>query len=131
MQSAAIAEKIKSGGLWEPAALGNEGTRSLRRVGIPDALRPLSEDAPALCSLDGSGTLGGFCSLEVLTDNADPSVFLLLTRWSDEESFRAWQRSEAHPESHELIPKGLNAMHYDQSASEWIRTAVRDAVQRR
>jgi len=49
----------------------------------------------------------GFCGLSVLTDAADPSVFLLLTRWTDEISFRAWHRSEAHNQSHELIPQGL------------------------
>jgi diguanylate cyclase (GGDEF)-like protein len=49
----------------------------------------------------------GFRGLEVLTDAADPSVFLLLTRWTDEASFRAWHHSEAHHRSHELIPEGL------------------------
>jgi diguanylate cyclase (GGDEF)-like protein len=49
----------------------------------------------------------GFRGLDVLTDAADPSVFWLLTRWTDEESFRSWHRSEAHHQSHELIPRGL------------------------
>lgn len=49
----------------------------------------------------------GFCGLSVLTDAADPSVFLLLTRWTDVESFRAWHHSGAHDQSHELIPHGL------------------------
>ena len=49
----------------------------------------------------------GFCGLDVLTDAADPSVFLLLTRWNDEESFRVWHRSEAHHQSHAMIPQGL------------------------
>jgi len=49
----------------------------------------------------------GFLGLDVLTDAADPSVFLLLTRWSDEESFSAWHSSEAHHESHVFMPKGL------------------------
>jgi len=49
----------------------------------------------------------GFCGLDVLTDAADPSVFLLLTRWTDQESFRAWHRSAAHHQSHALIPRGL------------------------
>jgi diguanylate cyclase (GGDEF)-like protein len=49
----------------------------------------------------------GFCGLEVLTDATDPSIFLVLTRWTDEESFRVWHRSEAHHESHQLIPQGL------------------------
>jgi diguanylate cyclase (GGDEF)-like protein len=49
----------------------------------------------------------GFCGLDVLTDATDPSVFLLLTRWRDEESFRTWHRSESHHASHVFIPKGL------------------------
>jgi len=49
----------------------------------------------------------GFCGLDVLTDSSDPSVFLLLTRWTDEESFRVWHRSEEHHQSHGLIPQGL------------------------
>lgn len=49
----------------------------------------------------------GFCSLEVLTDAANPSVFLLLTRWTDEPSFQAWHRGEAHHQSHAKMPQGL------------------------
>jgi heme-degrading monooxygenase HmoA len=49
----------------------------------------------------------GFCGLDVLTDAGDPSVFLLLTRWNNEESFRVWHRSEAHHQSHAMIPQGL------------------------
>jgi hypothetical protein len=42
-----------------------------------------------------------------MTDASDPSVFLLLTRRANEESFRAWQRSEAHHHSHGFMPRGL------------------------
>ncbi len=49
----------------------------------------------------------GFCGLSVATDASDPSVFLLLTRWTDAESFRTWHASEAHQQSHQLIPEGL------------------------
>lgn len=49
----------------------------------------------------------GFCGLDVMTDAADPSVFLLLTRWTNEEIFRTWHRSEGHHQSHGLMPKGL------------------------
>ena len=52
-------------------------------------------------------TASGFYGLDVLTDATDPSQFLLLTRWRDEESFRAWHRSESHHASHVFIPKGL------------------------
>ena len=53
------------------------------------------------------GTAPGFRGLDVLTDAADPSVFLLITRWTDEESFRTWHHSEAHRQSHALMPQGL------------------------
>lgn len=49
----------------------------------------------------------GFCGLEVLTDASDPSVFVLLTRWTSEPAFRAWHHSDAHHRSHEMIPQGL------------------------
>ncbi len=49
----------------------------------------------------------GFLDLEVLTENADPSCFYLLTRWSDVEAFKAWHISEAHRQSHQGIPPGL------------------------
>lgn len=49
----------------------------------------------------------GFCGLEVLTDAADASTFLLITRWTSEAAFRAWHRSEAHHHSHGGIPEGL------------------------
>ena len=49
----------------------------------------------------------GFCGIDILTDAADPSLFLLLTRWTDEQSFRAWHHSEAHHHSHQFIPQGL------------------------
>jgi diguanylate cyclase (GGDEF)-like protein len=53
------------------------------------------------------GEAHGFCGLDVLTDAADPAVFLLLTRWTDEQLFRAWHHSAAHHQSHGLMPKGL------------------------
>ena len=62
---------------------------------------------PSSIALDWLRKAAGFCGLDVLTDATDPSQFLLLTRWSDEESFRTWHRSESHHASHVLIPKGL------------------------
>jgi diguanylate cyclase (GGDEF)-like protein len=49
----------------------------------------------------------GFRGIEILNDATDPSIFLLVTRWTDEHSFRVWYHSEAHHSSHSLIPKGL------------------------
>ena len=72
------------------------------RNGLEDEVRKAFLNRPRLVE-----NAAGFCGLNVLTDAADPSVFLLLTRWTDEISFRAWHRSEAHNQSHELIPQGL------------------------
>ena len=49
----------------------------------------------------------GFLWLEVFVDASDPTVFYLVTRWTDEGAYRTWHDSPAHRESHALIPKGL------------------------
>ena len=49
----------------------------------------------------------GFLWLEVFVDGRDPSIFYLVTRWTDVESFETWHGSPAHRESHAFIPKGL------------------------
>jgi heme-degrading monooxygenase HmoA len=49
----------------------------------------------------------GFLGMEVFTDSAEPSVYYLVTRWTDAESFRRWHRSDDHRASHAGIPKGL------------------------
>lgn len=72
------------------------------RNGMEEEVRQAFLDRPRLVE-----KATGFCGLDVLIDAADPSVFLLLTRWTDEESFRIWHRSESHHASHVLIPKGL------------------------
>lgn len=49
----------------------------------------------------------GFCGLDVLVEAKDPSVFLLIARWRDEESFQIWHSSDAHHQSHQFMPRGL------------------------
>ena len=49
----------------------------------------------------------GFRGMEVLNPIDDSEEFWLITRWSDEESFRAWHHSHLYRESHEGIPRGL------------------------
>lgn len=49
----------------------------------------------------------GFLGLEVFTDVNDPSVFHLVTRWTDRASFETWHASDNHRASHAFIPKGL------------------------
>lgn len=45
--------------------------------------------------------------MEVLTDAADPSAFLLFTRWTDQESFQNWHASEAHHPPDGLLIHGV------------------------
>ncbi len=49
----------------------------------------------------------GFLGLETFTAKDDRAVFHLVTRWTDEPSFRAWHGSDAHHASHRGIPKGI------------------------
>jgi heme-degrading monooxygenase HmoA len=49
----------------------------------------------------------GFLGLETFVDARDAATFVLVTRWSDEPSFRAWHASPEHHRSHERIPRGL------------------------
>jgi heme-degrading monooxygenase HmoA len=49
----------------------------------------------------------GFLGLEVFTSSDDAAIFHLVTRWTDEPSFRRWHGSDEHRESHAWMPKGL------------------------
>ncbi len=72
------------------------------RNGLEDQVRAAFLARPRLVENER-----GFCGLEVLTDAADGSIFLLITRWTTEAAFRAWHASEAHHHSHGFIPQGL------------------------
>lgn len=52
-------------------------------------------------------TVPGFLGMEVYTPHADPSIFHLVTRWTDRETFHAWHKSPEHHLSHGMLPKGL------------------------
>lgn len=49
----------------------------------------------------------GFLGMEVYRPLDDPAAFHLVTRWTDEASYRDWHRSDARRESQSSIPKGL------------------------
>jgi heme-degrading monooxygenase HmoA len=49
----------------------------------------------------------GFLGMEVLVDRQDSAIFHLLTRWTDEPSFRSWHSGPLHKLAHRGIPKGL------------------------
>lgn len=48
-----------------------------------------------------------FLGMETFTDAKDPTIFYLVTRWTDAKSFRSWHGSADHRLSHKFIPKGL------------------------
>jgi len=72
------------------------------RNGLEDDVRRAFLNRPRLVE-----NVSGFCGLSILTDATDASIFLLVTRWADAESFQTWHRSDAHHRSHALIPAGL------------------------
>ncbi len=49
----------------------------------------------------------GFLGMEVMNPIGSPSEIWLLTRWSDQESFRKWHEGPEFQASHRDIPKGL------------------------
>ncbi len=49
----------------------------------------------------------GFIGLEAFTDTEDGSLFYLITRWTDVNSFRQWHSGPDHKQAHDGIPKGL------------------------
>jgi heme oxygenase (mycobilin-producing) len=51
----------------------------------------------------------GFLDLEVWRSDRDPGEVLMISRWRDRESFRAYMRSPEHRASHERIPDDLDA----------------------
>jgi heme-degrading monooxygenase HmoA len=70
--------------------------------GLEQAVTVAFQDRPHLVE-----QAPGFLGMNVFTDHGDPGTFLLITRWKDLESYRAWHSSEAHTLSHKGIPAGL------------------------
>ena len=49
----------------------------------------------------------GFLGMQVMSPLENSSEIWLVTRWTDEQSYRTWHRSHSYHESHSGIPKGL------------------------
>jgi len=49
----------------------------------------------------------GFVGMQVMSPVENPAEIWLVTRWTDEQSYRTWHSSHAYHESHSGIPKGL------------------------
>jgi signal transduction histidine kinase/heme-degrading monooxygenase HmoA len=70
--------------------------------GLERAVRQAFEDRPHLVE-----QAPGFEGMSVFRGLGDPATFLLITQWTDLESYRAWHSSDAHTLSHVGIPPGL------------------------
>jgi heme-degrading monooxygenase HmoA len=49
----------------------------------------------------------GFLGMQVMSPVENLAEIWLVTRWTDENSYRIWHKSHAYHESHAGIPKGL------------------------
>jgi heme-degrading monooxygenase HmoA len=49
----------------------------------------------------------GFLGMQVMSPQDNAAEIWLITRWTDELSYRVWHKSHAYHESHSGIPKGL------------------------
>jgi heme-degrading monooxygenase HmoA len=49
----------------------------------------------------------GFLGMETFTETDNEAAFYHITRWTDQDSFRRWQSSPAHHQSHQGMLKGL------------------------
>lgn len=81
-------------------------------LSVPVAGRPalLAAFEDRLGRVDG---WPGFQRLEVWTDRADPTSFVMVSWWDDESAFRAYMASDDHRESHARIPAGDSRPHPD------------------
>jgi signal transduction histidine kinase len=77
----------------------------------------------------------GFLGMETFISTKDETVFHLITRWTDADSFHAWHRSAAHHQSHEFIPKGLKldssytqVLQMKRLAGEWPEASFQEMV---
>lgn len=88
--------------------------------GMEAEVRSAFRDRPRLVD-----SAAGFLGLEVFTGSEDPATFHLVTRWTDEPSYRSWHGSEQHRESHAWMPKGLKL------DAQFTRLMVLDRVEDR
>lgn len=49
----------------------------------------------------------GFLGMHVMSPLENASEIWLMTRWTDEPSYKAWHKSHLYHDSHKGIPKGL------------------------
>lgn len=49
----------------------------------------------------------GFLGMQVMSPVENPAEIWLVTRWTDEPSYRSWHKGHSYHASHGGIPKGL------------------------
>ena len=49
----------------------------------------------------------GFLGMQVMSPVENEAEFWLVTRWTDEQSYRTWHSSHDYHDSHGFMPKGL------------------------
>lgn len=77
-------------------------SRFVVRNGLEDEVARAFADRPHLVD-----DVAGFVRLDVLRPHDDPRSFVLLTYWTDEESFRTWHAGHGRSGAHAGIPAGL------------------------
>jgi heme-degrading monooxygenase HmoA len=70
--------------------------------GLEDDVRDAFRNRPHLVD-----DVPGFLGLEAFSDAGDASLFYLITRWTDADSFKRWHSGPDHKQAHTGIPKGL------------------------
>jgi heme-degrading monooxygenase HmoA len=70
--------------------------------GMSDEVRAAFRERPHLVD-----SAPGFVAMEVMSPVDVRAEIWLLTRWEDEQSYRAWHHGHTYHESHLGIPKGL------------------------
>ena len=88
--------------------------------GLQDEVKEAFRQRPRLVDAEP-----GFLGMETFTDASEPTVFYLVTRWTDAAAFHAWHRSDAHHLSHRFIPRGLKL------DAQWTKLAVLDRIEAR
>ena len=70
--------------------------------GLSDAVRHAFHQRPHLVD-----AAPGFLGMDVMSPIENSAEIWLVTRWSDEQSYRLWHRGHDYHEAHKGIPKGL------------------------
>jgi heme-degrading monooxygenase HmoA len=69
---------------------------------LSDAVRHAFHQRPHLVD-----AAPGFLGMDVMSPIENSAEIWLVTRWSDEQSYRLWHRGHDYHEAHKGIPKGL------------------------